>query len=66
MLCYHRQLLYEVKCLKRRFNPTDKEVSYYIHYKGWKSTYDEWVVDSVLIEASNINMLKMARLKLLK
>lgn len=67
MLCYHGKMLYEVKCLHRRFVPTDQEeVSYFIHYKGWKSKYDEWVVDSTLIEANKPNMLKMAELKLLK
>lgn len=36
---------------------------YYIHYKGWKSKYDEWVYESVLLDVNDKNMKKMMALR---
>ncbi|PVF99093.1 MRG-domain-containing protein [Serendipita vermifera] len=47
VLCYHGPLLYEAKILKtKRFSkdsPASKGPHYFVHYRGWKSTWDEWV-----------------------
>ncbi|CAG8558909.1 9852_t:CDS:10, partial [Dentiscutata heterogama] len=49
ILCFHGPLLYEAKILKaENWGPDDSESGetgphYFVHYKGWKKTWDEWV-----------------------
>jgi len=49
VLCYHGPMIYEAKVLKRQEfpdpNPTTGDVGphYFVHYKGWKQSWDEWV-----------------------
>ncbi|GAA6001761.1 hypothetical protein JCM10207_002303 [Rhodosporidiobolus poonsookiae] len=49
VLCFHGPLMYEAKILKAELWEPGKSKSgqvgphYYVHYKGWKQTWDEWV-----------------------
>lgn len=44
VLCFHHDILYEAKILDVK--PTEDNLSwqYKIHYKGWKKTWDDWVL----------------------
>lgn len=42
VLCFHHEMLYEAKIIE--IEQTDEGgYRYKIHYKGWKSTWDDWV-----------------------
>ena len=49
VLCYHGPLLYDAKILKREEavepHPATGNTGphYFVHYKGWKASYDEWL-----------------------
>jgi len=59
---YFNDLLYEAKCMKRR--KTDYgENQYFIHYKGWKTTWDEWIDENEVLEKSFTNYGHQARLQ---
>ncbi|XP_060844053.1 uncharacterized protein LOC132924014 [Rhopalosiphum padi] len=59
---YFNDLLYEAKCVKRR--KTDYgENQYFIHYKGWKTTWDEWIDENEVLEMSYTNYGHQARLQ---
>ncbi|KAG6853437.1 hypothetical protein C0991_004362, partial [Blastosporella zonata] len=56
VLCYHGPLIYEAKVLKVE-NFTDANTTTgtlgphcFVHYKGWKQTWDEWVPHSRLLK----------------
>ncbi|KAG2018666.1 hypothetical protein CC2G_008078 [Coprinopsis cinerea AmutBmut pab1-1] len=69
VLCYHGPLVYEAKILKT----TDfKEpalatgltgMHYFVHYKGWKQTWDEWVHASRLLKLNDANLALQKRLQ---
>lgn len=45
VLCFHLDMLYEAKVID--VEPADKPAEgykYKIHYKGWKNTWDDWVL----------------------
>ncbi|KAG9289151.1 hypothetical protein G9A89_022460 [Geosiphon pyriformis] len=69
VLCFHGPLLYEARVLKAEiWNPGDSETGdtgphYYIHYKGWKSSYDEWVANARVLKYNQDNLEEQARLK---
>ncbi|KAJ5224060.1 hypothetical protein N7468_008602 [Penicillium chermesinum] len=51
VLCFHHEILYEAKILDvRHQDPSDKKspMEYKVHYKGWKSTWDDWVLEDRL------------------
>jgi len=48
--------------MKRRIT-NDGEKQYFIHYKGWKTTWDEWVDEDELLEINEINLGHQQRLK---
>ncbi|GAA5832288.1 hypothetical protein JCM11251_004308 [Rhodosporidiobolus azoricus] len=54
VLCFHGPLMYEAKILKAEFWEKGKNKSgqigphYFVHYKGWKQTWDEWVPEDRL------------------
>ncbi|GAA5911555.1 hypothetical protein JCM8208_006872 [Rhodotorula glutinis] len=54
VLCFHGPLMYEAKILKAEFwqkgvNKSDAVgPHYFVHYKGWKQTWDEWVPEERL------------------
>lgn len=43
VLCFHMDMLYEAKVLDVMANDNGEGWQYKIHYKGWKSSWDDWV-----------------------
>lgn len=45
VLCFHMDMLYEAKVtdVEPAENPADGH-RYKVHYKGWKNTWDDWVL----------------------
>ncbi|KAJ3414573.1 Esa1p-associated factor [Chytridiales sp. JEL 0842] len=67
ILCFHGPLLYEAKVLKGEMwtgkpNPEDDGPHYFIHYKGWKQTWDEWVPESRTLKYTEENLKMQADL----
>ncbi|KAK7696372.1 hypothetical protein QCA50_001026 [Cerrena zonata] len=62
VLCYHGPLIYEAKVLKtENWDETNTKVGtigphYFVHYKGWKQTWDEWVHPSRLLKLNETNI----------
>ncbi|PPR02928.1 hypothetical protein CVT24_012199 [Panaeolus cyanescens] len=62
VLCYHGPLIYEAKVLKTdNFTETTTVTGfqgphYFVHYKGWKQTWDEWVPASRLLKFNETNV----------
>ncbi|KAI0653133.1 MRG-domain-containing protein [Cubamyces menziesii] len=62
VLCYHGPLIYEAKVLKTDTWDESNTQSgivgphYYVHYKGWKQTWDEWVDASRLLKFNETNI----------
>ncbi|KAL1623761.1 Esa1p-associated factor [Diplodia seriata] len=57
-LCFHHELLYEAKVLDvKALDPNDKKSAYLykVHYKGWKSTWDDWVPQDRLRKLNDEN-----------
>lgn len=54
VLCYQRSHIYEAKCLNYRKSSSGFE--YLIHYRGWKSKYDEWVPPNRILEYNQENL----------
>ncbi|CAG7920859.1 unnamed protein product [Penicillium olsonii] len=51
VLCFHHEILYDAKILDvRHKDPNDKKspFEYSVHYKGWKNTWDDWVLEDRL------------------
>ncbi|KAL0961361.1 hypothetical protein HGRIS_006317 [Hohenbuehelia grisea] len=60
VLCYHGPLIYEAKVLKAE---TMEDIvsgvpgpHYFVHYKGWKQTWDEWVPAPRLMKLNDTNI----------
>ncbi|KAF8621715.1 hypothetical protein AX15_007575 [Amanita polypyramis BW_CC] len=69
VLCYHGPLIYEAKILKTD-NFTEATTTtgfigphYFVHYKGWKQTWDEWVPLSRLLTYNEENINKQKTLQ---
>jgi mortality factor 4-like protein 1 len=67
VLCFHGPMLYDAKILKREDvteepHPATGQVGphYFVHYKGWKATYDEWLaIDRIKkYNEENLNLQK--------
>jgi mortality factor 4-like protein 1 len=43
VLCFHMEMLYEAKVLDVQPGENGDGWQYKIHYKGWKSSWDDWV-----------------------
>ncbi|KAK4146441.1 MRG-domain-containing protein [Dichotomopilus funicola] len=43
VLCFHMEMLYEAKILDTMPAESGEGWQYKIHYKGWKSSWDDWV-----------------------
>ncbi|KAL1883069.1 hypothetical protein VTK73DRAFT_9995 [Phialemonium thermophilum] len=43
VLCFHMEMLYEAKILDIQPGENGQGWQYKIHYKGWKSSWDDWV-----------------------
>ncbi|KIY49862.1 MRG-domain-containing protein [Fistulina hepatica ATCC 64428] len=64
VLCHHHGLIYEAKVLQvKNFEEPNKisgetGIHYFVHYKGWKQTWDEWVSPSRLLRFNEENLAK--------
>ncbi|KAI0267400.1 MRG-domain-containing protein [Gloeopeniophorella convolvens] len=62
VLCYHGPLIYEAKVLKSEvWDETNTKLDtvgphYFVHYKGWKQTWDEWVPTARLLKFNETNI----------
>ncbi|KAJ1667129.1 Esa1p-associated factor [Coemansia sp. RSA 1813] len=62
ILCFHGPLLYEAKVIKaelwdgRDADTPDPGPHYFVHYKGWKQTWDEWVDESRALKFNEENL----------
>ncbi|KAI8988844.1 MRG-domain-containing protein [Pilobolus umbonatus] len=66
VLCYHGPLIYEAKIMDRSWTDEDTELIgpyYYVHYKGWKRTWDEWVPETRLLVFNDENLRMQTKLK---
>ncbi|KAI7864107.1 MRG-domain-containing protein, partial [Spinellus fusiger] len=66
VLCFHGPLLYEAKVLDRQWMDETTEHSgphYFIHYKGWKQTWDEWVPETRVLRWNEPNLRMQRQLK---
>ncbi|TFK51497.1 MRG-domain-containing protein [Heliocybe sulcata] len=69
VLCYHGPLIYEAKILQ--YENWDEKTSrtgalgphYFVHYKGWKQTWDEWVPASRLLKFNESSIQLQKQLK---
>ncbi|BGP04791.1 Esa1p-associated factor [Rhodotorula toruloides] len=67
-LCFHGPLMYEAKVLKAEFWQKGSNKSgavgphYFVHYKGWKQTWDEWVPEERLNKWNEENIRKQKAL----
>ncbi|KAJ5908823.1 hypothetical protein N7495_001505 [Penicillium taxi] len=57
VLCFHHDILYDAKILDVRHRDADRKnpLEFLIHYKGWKSTWDDWVLEDRLRKANDEN-----------
>lgn len=62
VLCYHGPLIYEAKVLKAEvWDESNTKTSavgphFFVHYKGWKQTWDEWVSITRLLKYDETNV----------
>eukprot|EP00833_Pecoramyces_ruminatium_P003561 jgi/Orpsp1_1/1177593/evm.model.c7180000062054.1 len=61
VLCYHGVLIYEAKILKgeiweNKSIPEENGPHYFVHYKGWKQTWDEWVPEERILKWTDENI----------
>ncbi|EPB90385.1 hypothetical protein HMPREF1544_02751 [Mucor circinelloides 1006PhL] len=65
VLCFHGPLIYEAKILEKNWmeEPEATGPHYYVHYKGWKKSWDEWVPESRVLRWSEENLQMQSRLK---
>ncbi|XP_007526911.1 mortality factor 4-like protein 1 [Erinaceus europaeus] len=61
VLCFHRPLLYEAKCVKVAIK--DKQVKCFIHHSGWNKTWDEWGPESRVLKYVDSNLQKQQELQ---
>ncbi|GAA5918865.1 hypothetical protein JCM1841_002780 [Sporobolomyces salmonicolor] len=67
-LCFHGPLMYEAKVLKAEMwsKGSNKKDAvgphYFVHYKGWKQTWDEWVPEERLNKYNEENIRKQKAL----
>ncbi|KAF3387330.1 Chromatin modification-related protein eaf3 [Penicillium rolfsii] len=66
VLCFHHDILYDAKILEvRHKDANDKKsvLEYLVHYKGWKNTWDDWVLEDRLRKATDENRELAANLR---
>ncbi|KZT20712.1 MRG-domain-containing protein [Neolentinus lepideus HHB14362 ss-1] len=69
VLCYHGPLIYEAKILKvDNWDDATTQLGsvgqhYFVHYKGWKQTWDEWVPASRLLKFNESSIQLQKQLK---
>ncbi|KAI9140617.1 MRG-domain-containing protein [Paraphysoderma sedebokerense] len=66
ILCFHGPMLYEAKVLKTELWEQSGEHAagphYFVHYKGWKQTWDEWVPQSRILKWNDENLKRQKEL----
>jgi len=60
-LCFQGPLLYEAKIINVKTQAG--KYRYYIHYKGWNKSWDEWVGDERLLKINEENLIKQKQLE---
>ncbi|KAI7902514.1 MRG-domain-containing protein [Cokeromyces recurvatus] len=67
VLCYHGPFIYEAKILKKEKRDDEgdgHEINqYFVHYKGWKQTWDEWITEDRVLKYTEANLQKQKQLK---
>ncbi|KAJ5988039.1 Chromatin modification-related protein eaf3 [Penicillium waksmanii] len=65
VLCFHHDILYDAKILDVRHRDGDKKnpLEFLVHYKGWKNTWDDWVLEDRLRKATEENRELAANLR---
>ncbi|KDN40349.1 MRG-domain-containing protein [Tilletiaria anomala UBC 951] len=69
ILCFHGPLLYQAKVLKAEdWKSEDKKKGhtgphYFVHYQGWKQTWDEWVPESRMLKYNDENLARQKALQ---
>jgi len=68
-LCFHGPLIYEAKIINTEMwiaadmSPSGEAGHhYFVHYKGWKMTWDEWVPESRMLKMNEENMARQRQL----
>lgn len=59
VLCYYKNMLYEAKCIKQRM--LKDEANFLVHYIGWKTRWNEWVTEDLLLPVNDVNLDLMKR-----
>ncbi|WFD32243.1 Esa1p-associated factor [Malassezia sp. CBS 17886] len=68
VLCFHGPLIYQAKILKaEEWHGDDNQnrasgPHYFVHYQGWKKTWDEWVPQARLLKFTEENLAKQKAL----
>ncbi|CAO1636171.1 unnamed protein product [Sympodiomycopsis kandeliae] len=69
VLCYHGPLIYQAKILKAEIwtgqDPSEGGFTgphYFVHYQGWKATWDEWVPESRVLKLNDENIARQKAL----
>lgn len=68
VLCFHGPLIYQAKILLAEdWKGTENQNGavgphYFVHYQGWKKTWDEWVPDSRLLKYTDENVARQKAL----
>lgn len=64
VLCFQGPLIYEAKILGRCWlDKENKGLHYYVHYQGWKSSWDEWVPETRILRYNDENIQTQNRLR---
>lgn len=69
VLCFHGPLIYSAKILKaEKWTGDDNRLGavgphYFVHYDGWKKTWDEWVPETRLLKHNDENLARKATLE---
>lgn len=56
VLCFHGPLFCEAKGVK--VAKRDKQMKYFIHYRGWNENWEEWVPESRVLKYMDTNLQK--------
>ncbi|KAI3652899.1 hypothetical protein MP228_002324 [Amoeboaphelidium protococcarum] len=68
VLCFHGPLMYEAKILKAEYwsaldHGENEGNHYFVHYKGWKQKWDEWVPESRICKINEENLARQKDLQ---
>ncbi|KAJ7916541.1 MRG-domain-containing protein [Mycena leptocephala] len=55
VLCYHGPLIYAADAEEKNTITGQEGQHYFVHYKGWKTTWDEWVPATRLLKDNEVN-----------